>query len=82
MGDEQDFAIQRCMLGMLDDVSDHSIAGLAVDRTETHLWRQAGEVVHGLVDQEDARLDEENLLAQPSQTMGMSDGGIRLRAAA
>ena len=37
--------------------------------------------VNGLVDQEDARLDEENFLAQPRQTMGMSHGGIRLRAA-
>ena len=36
----------------------------------------------GLRDQENARLDEENLLAQSSQTMGVAHGGIRLRAAA
>ena len=72
MGDEQDFAIHARVLGVIDDVGDHSVAGLAVDRAEPHLWRQAGEVVQGLVDQENARLDEQNLLAQPSETMGMS----------
>ena len=81
VGDEQDFAIQRRVLDMLDDVGDHPVAGLAVDRTEPDFGRQTGEVSQGLVDQENARLDEENLLAQSSQTMGVAHGGIRLRAA-
>ena len=61
-------------LRMLDDVRDHPIAVLAVDRTKTHVRRQAGEVVNGLVDQEDARLDEQNLLAQSGRSMGVSCG--------
>ena len=62
-------------------VADHPIA-LAVDRTGAYLWRQTGEVGHGLVDQENARLDEQDLLAQSSQTMGISHGSVRLRTAA
>src|ERR1700722_10808157 len=64
VGDEQDFSTRGRVLGMLDDVGDHPVAGLAVDRTETYLRRQAGEVGQRLVDQENARLNEENLLAQ------------------
>jgi hypothetical protein len=83
VGDEQNFPIQRGMFGMIDDVRDHTVAGFAVDRTETpHLRRQAGEVVHGLVDQKNARLGDQNLLAQLSQTMSIPHGSVRLRTAA
>ena len=47
---------------MLDDVGDHPIAGLAVDRPEPDSGRQTGEVGQGLVDQENARLDEQTFL--------------------
>ena len=76
MGDEQDFPIQRRVLQMFDDVADHPIAGLAVDRTEPDFRRQTGEVGQGLVDQENARLAEENLLAQSRQTMGVAHRGM------
>ena len=64
MGDEQNFAIERRMLRVLDDICDHPIAVLAVDRTESYVRRQFGEVVNGLLDQVDARLDEKDFLAQ------------------
>ena len=81
VGDEQDFAIHRRVLSVVYDIGDHSIAGLAVDRTEPDFWCQTGEAVHGLVDEKDARLNEENFLAKPRESMGMSDGFIRLRRA-
>ena len=81
MGDEQDFPVQRRMLQMLDDVADHPIAGLAVDRLNSDFGRQTCEVIQRLRDKENARLDEENLLAKSRQTMGISRGSVRLRAA-
>ena len=70
MGDEQDFPIQRRVLQMLDDVGDHPIAGLAVDRTEPDFRRQTSEVGQGLVDQENARLDRR----EPSCPVEPDDG--------
>src|SRR5438270_204659 len=67
---------------MVEDVGDHSIAVLTVDRAEAHIRRQAGKVVQGLVDQEDARLNEEDLLAQSSEMMGVSCGDRCLPTAA
>ena len=81
VAEEQDFSVQRCMLGMVDDVGDHPITGLTVDRTETvppaSGWRGRSR----LADQENARLGEQNLLAQSRQTMGISHSSVRLRAA-
>jgi hypothetical protein len=68
------------VLRMLDDVSNHPVAGLAMNRTEAYFGRKSDNVVHGLVDQENARLDEENLVAQPSKIMGVPYGSIRIRA--
>ena len=72
MGDEQDFAIHRRVLQMLDDVGDHPIAGLAVDRAEPDFRRQTGEVGQGLVDQENARLDRR----EPSCPAEPDDGHV------
>jgi hypothetical protein len=61
---------------------DHPVAGPVVDRTKPDFGRQAGEVGQSLVDQENTRLAEENLLAKPSQMMGVARGGIGLCRAA
>ena len=81
MGDEQDFSARGRVLAVNDDVGDHPVAVLAVYRAETYLRRQAGEVGQRLVDQENARLNEENLLAQSRQTVGISHSSVGLRAA-
>jgi hypothetical protein len=44
VGDEQDFAILRRVLQMLNDVSNDPIAGLAVDRSNSNFGCQTGEV--------------------------------------
>src|ERR1700722_18452484 len=81
VGDEQDFSTRGRVLGMLDDVGDHPVAVLAVDPKETYIRRQAGEVGQRLVDQENARLNDKNLLAQPRQTMDISHSSVGLRTA-
>jgi hypothetical protein len=82
MGDEQDFPVHRRVLQMFDDVSDHPVAGPAVDRSDAYLRRQTGEIGQGLIDQENTRLADENFLAQSRQTMGVAPGGVRLRTPA
>ena len=37
VGDEQDFAILRCVLAVIDDVSDHPVTRLAMDRAEANI---------------------------------------------
>ena len=38
--------------------------------------RQGAEIGDGLVDEDDAWLDEDDLFAEPSEAMGMANGGI------
>jgi hypothetical protein len=58
------------------------IADPAVDRPAPYLRRQTGEIGQGLVDQENTRLHEQNLLTQSRQTMGVAHGSVRFRTPA
>jgi hypothetical protein len=47
-----------------------------MDSSAPNVRRQAGEVFHGLGNEENARLDEQNLFAEKGCVMGVSDGSV------
>ena len=81
VGDEQNLTIERRVLQVLDDVGNNLVAGLAVDGSAPNLGHEAGEVFHGFGDEENARLDDQNLLAESGYLMGVSDGIVGLGTA-
>lgn len=75
--DEQHLSIRRCMLHVVNDVSDDPSAVLAVNGTVADSIRhQSRKILQCLVYQENGWLNEQNLLAHAGETVGVSDGCI------
>lgn len=86
MGDDEHLATRRGITRVPDDIADDVAAGpctmqtTAIDGSCPHPWRQSIEIVECLLNESDARLDDQDLAAPSREPVCVPRSGMCLAA--